>query len=741
MLTVWLYLIGAATAGAYALGASMAWVPASPALAVASLGVASAFILSAELCNRRARPPARPGGASAQAATPPSSQDDHTLVDGIEDIVFQAERGATLIFLNHSWKTVTALDTRDCLGKSFFDFVHPDDQTLIREQFLKILQPGNEACRFETRLICRDGRQCWVDVRLTPRRGRRGQINGATGIMTDINSRKRAEDVLHARDRSLSTLLDHLPGMAFRCRNDRPWTMEFVSDGCFELTGYEAVDLLDHASYDELIHPEDRDYVWDYVQSQLARHKAFHLRYRIRTREGLEKWVEERSRGVFAGNGTLLAIEGFISDISDQRRDEERVAQESLRDTLTGLKSRTLLVDRVTAAMEDDAVAPRPFALLCLDIDNLQRINERHGRAVGDKLLVSVGGRLAQLCGAGLAVARNRSGEFGILVHQHLPLPNGHLPDLAPMARFAGELLDDRHAAAVVCATAWVDFIAGRLDAPFDIDGVAISIGARVGVALSLDAPADAAAMFRDAMQAACSAQWQIPGSAVRYAFASAPARQSAQGWRHLASDLGRAFDADGLRADFTAVAGTPWIEGRACWQAARTGAVAPAQMFVHAYQAGALESLVGAYVRVVCAHGIPRLQPGQRLAVRLDALPPSAPVLGAALAGLMEAGPPGAADRVVLVLAAPRDAQGASLGTELERLRDAGLLVGVDVTAAVARADIAPSGWLLAADYWRIDFDPQATRSEDQAGRLARLLDLARRRSIAVIAPPGLLA
>jgi hypothetical protein len=208
-----------------------------------------------------------------------------------------------------------------------------------------------------------------------------------------------------------------------------------------------------------------------------------------------------------------------------------------------------------------------------------------------------------------------------------------------------------------------------------------------------------------------------------------------------LASDLGRAFDADGLRADFTAVAGTPWIEGRACWQAARTGAVAPAQMFVHAYQAGALESLVGAYVRVVCAHGIPRLQPGQRLAVRLDALPPSAPVLGAALAGLMEAGPPGAADRVVLVLAAPRDAQGASLGTELERLRDAGLLVGVDVTAAVARADIAPSGWLLAADYWRIDFDPQATRSEDQAGRLARLLDLARRRRIAVIAPPGLLA
>ncbi|WP_246264045.1 PAS domain-containing protein [Aromatoleum toluvorans] len=326
MLSLWLYLIGAATACAYALGASMAWIPASPALAVVSLTIASVLILAAELCHRRALAQA---AGRTPVSPPPLAQDDHSLVDGIDDIVFQTDTEATLTFLNRSWKDVTALDARDCVGHSFFDYVHPDDQALNREQLLKVLQPGQAACRFETRLICRDGRQCWVDVRLKPRRGRHGEFNGATGIMTDINSRKRAEEVLRARDRSLSTLLDHLPGMAFRCRNDRSWTMEFVSEGCFELTGHEAVDLLDHhASYDQLIHPADRSYVWDYVQSQLARRNAFHLRYRIRTREGRERWVEERSRGVFAGNGTLLAIEGFISDISDQMCDQGRAARE-----------------------------------------------------------------------------------------------------------------------------------------------------------------------------------------------------------------------------------------------------------------------------------------------------------------------------------------------------------------------------------------------------------------------------
>ncbi|BAL27094.1 bifunctional diguanylate cyclase/phosphodiesterase [Azoarcus sp. KH32C] len=537
MLSLWLYLVGAATACAYALGASMAWIPASPALAVASLTVASIFIFSAELCNRRAHMQAA-GRASLPAA--PLAQDDHSLVDGIDDIVFQTDTDATLTFLNRSWKDITALDTRDCVGHSFFDYVHPDDQALNREQLLKVLQPGQETCRFETRLICRDGRQCWVDVRLKPRHGRRGGINGATGIMTDINSRKRAEDLLRARDRSLSTLLDHLPGMAFRCRNDRAWTMEFVSDGCFELTGHEAVDLLDHASYDQLIHPEDRAYVWDYVQSQLARRNAFHLRYRIRTREGRERWVEERSRGVFAGNGTLLAIEGFISDISDQKRDEERVTRESLRDALTGLKTRALLGEFITAAFEAESAAARPFALLCLDVDNLARINERHGRDIGDKLLRSVGQRLSRLCRAGAAVGRNRGEEFGILVHLGQPLPDGRLPALPDMAAFVGADAGEEHVSAVICAAAWAEAIAALLDAPFEIDDAAISVGARIGIALSIDGSHDADAMFRDAGRAVCTAQSQIPNSAVRYAFAGAQSQQIAQVWRHAAGELPR---------------------------------------------------------------------------------------------------------------------------------------------------------------------------------------------------------
>jgi PAS domain S-box-containing protein len=121
--------------------------------------------------------------------------------------------------------------------------------------------------------------------------------------------------------------MSNLPGMAYRCKHDKDFTLEFASDGCSELTGYKPADFAEKRiiSFAELIHHDDRDKVWDDVQSAVREKRSFQLTYRITTATGNEKWVWEQGNGVFSSDGTLEALEGFICDITARKRAEEEI--------------------------------------------------------------------------------------------------------------------------------------------------------------------------------------------------------------------------------------------------------------------------------------------------------------------------------------------------------------------------------------------------------------------------------
>lgn len=125
------------------------------------------------------------------------------------------------------------------------------------------------------------------------------------------------EKQLEKKTRQFSTLIENLPGMGYTCLNDEDWTMVFVSKGCEDLTGYKPKELIGsrRTSYNNVIHTEDREYVWNQVQRAVERKKSFRLLYRITTSDNEEKWVWEKGMGVFDNEGNLLSLQGFIHDI------------------------------------------------------------------------------------------------------------------------------------------------------------------------------------------------------------------------------------------------------------------------------------------------------------------------------------------------------------------------------------------------------------------------------------------
>jgi PAS domain S-box-containing protein len=148
-------------------------------------------------------------------------------------------------------------------------------------------------------------------------------------IIATTWQRQRAETALHESQRMLSELMHNLPGMAYRCHVDAGWTMEFVSEGSLALTGYAPVDLIGNRriAYGSLIHPDDRERVQQTVQAALEAQQPFEVTYRLTTASGAEKWVWEQGRRVEQLSGTVEAIEGFITDMSQRVQAQQQLEQ------------------------------------------------------------------------------------------------------------------------------------------------------------------------------------------------------------------------------------------------------------------------------------------------------------------------------------------------------------------------------------------------------------------------------
>jgi PAS domain S-box-containing protein len=201
---------------------------------------------------------------------------------------------------------------------------------LSKEKFLELVSPlrtgQREQVGFRTFHRRKDGTTYPVEVHLQylQEEGRRVFL----AIILDLTERVATEQELQKAQRTLSTLLTNLPGMVYRCCNDRDWTLEFVSPSCQILTGYSPEQFVEfrQVSYGQhVILPEDRERAWQDVQAALHDRKPFQLSYRIRTADETIKWVWEQGCGIFSDTGGVVGIEGYVVDVTQQRALEDQL--------------------------------------------------------------------------------------------------------------------------------------------------------------------------------------------------------------------------------------------------------------------------------------------------------------------------------------------------------------------------------------------------------------------------------
>ena len=248
---------------------------------------------------------------------------------GAPAIIVEADMSISLA--NEKFEELVGYSRAEIEGRIMWpDFMAMEDRERMKKYHrLRRIEGQTVPEEYECKVIHRDGRvrNIYMKVGMLP-----GKKTSIANFM-DITSRKRAEEALVESQRRLATLLGNLPGMAYRCRQDNQRTMAFASEGCQGLTGYAPSDLVANktCAYGDLIHPDDRPRLTETIAQALSSQHSFEMVYRIRTATGDEKWVWEKGVGVFTSESKLLALEGFITDFSDQKQSEQALVRENLR--------------------------------------------------------------------------------------------------------------------------------------------------------------------------------------------------------------------------------------------------------------------------------------------------------------------------------------------------------------------------------------------------------------------------
>lgn len=275
-------------------------------------------------------------------------------LEGARDGVWEYNLATNEVFYSRQWKAMLGYEDHE-IGNTIDEWLkrlHPEDLNRLSAIKDKFVTPDSAPYEAEFRMLCKDGTYKWILSR--------GKATGWTddgrpsrfiGTHADINSRKLMEEALRERERERSTLINNLPGFVYRCANDRDWTMDYISHGCEEVTGYAPDDFIGNKSlsYNDIVDPDYREPLWEKWQEILTHNAVFEEEYPIINRGGETRWVWERGRGIFSDDGCLLFLEGFITDITGRKK-----IQEDLRESHENFRTFFESIDDVIVVASPD---------------------------------------------------------------------------------------------------------------------------------------------------------------------------------------------------------------------------------------------------------------------------------------------------------------------------------------------------------------------------------------------------
>jgi PAS domain S-box-containing protein len=182
----------------------------------------------------------------------------HRIMQSLHEIVFQADVHGVLRFLNQAWPQATGYTVQEGLGRTFLEFIHPDDHETTLGHHRNLLAGTEEACHFEVRYRMQDGTIRWMEVHMRALRDRDGSIIGSSGTLTDISGRRQAEEALRESEERYRKLVEMSPDAILVHDRGR---VQYANPAGLKLIGATSPEQVYSLPLLHFVHPDSQEVV------------------------------------------------------------------------------------------------------------------------------------------------------------------------------------------------------------------------------------------------------------------------------------------------------------------------------------------------------------------------------------------------------------------------------------------------------------------------------------------------
>ncbi len=255
-------------------------------------------------------------------------------------------------FFNKPWLEFTGRSIEQELGNGWAGGVHPEDLQKCLEVYTKAFD-ARQPFVMQYRLRRNDGDYRWLSDQGVPRHDAQGGFAGYIGSCVDVTELMKKEEALHEFEQRviLAAEAAHLGVWEMDSATNELW----MSDSARALFQFASDTLLDHAAFQDRIHPEDRARRDSAVKRAIETGGEYEIEYRVLLPDGTQRWIGGRARSVAEDNRKGARLIGVSIDITPRKLAEAEALRQ--RDELSHL-SRVALMGEMSASIAHELNQP-----------------------------------------------------------------------------------------------------------------------------------------------------------------------------------------------------------------------------------------------------------------------------------------------------------------------------------------------------------------------------------------------